>query len=79
MRVNLTLENAGVGGSLAGIGTGTGSVFGVSLGCDDGPANVSESFVVFASNFRRLLACQTSLAFSRAPASLFFVFWQLRL
>ena len=76
MRVNLTLEDAGVGGS--GIGTGTGSVFGVSLRCD-GPANVSESFVVFASNLRRLLACQTSLAFSRAPASLFFVFWQLRL
>jgi hypothetical protein len=32
----------------------------------------------FASSFRRLLVFQTSLAFSRAPEILFFVFVQLR-
>jgi hypothetical protein len=32
-----------------------------------------------SSVFRRFLAFQTSLALSRAPESLFFVFWQLRL
>jgi hypothetical protein len=45
------------------------------FGCD-GPASVS--LAAFSSIFRRLLARQTPLAFSRALASRLFVFWQLR-
>jgi hypothetical protein len=48
---------------------------GASFGTDSGTASMFDGWAnTFPSVFWRFLACQTSLAFSRAPASRFFVF-----